>query len=175
MFLYCVGVAMAGDKPENGTIPNEHTELMDKKERDSSIIKSDMDARSHVSGVSSHPSHSSHPSSHSSRRGYDKLNFPRHDLQTLGMLGRSPTGMCRPPGLLGSLISRLLEMMTRFVRANKSHSYIFVVVLSCAGGVDLCPLVYTEVYCHNTLIVTPLSERNTSFCPSVITPHSAIS
>ena len=64
-------------------MPTERTELMDKKERDSSIVKSD-DTRSHVSGVSSHPSHSSH----SSRRlGYDKLSFPRHDLQTLRVLG----------------------------------------------------------------------------------------
>ena len=59
-------------------------------------MKSD-DARSHASGVSSHQSHnSSHPSSggthgnHIGRRrgSYDKLNFPRHDLQTLGMLGK---------------------------------------------------------------------------------------
>ena len=68
---------------ENGTVPTERTELMDKKERDSSILKSD-DTRSHISGISSHPSHSSH----SSRRlGYDKLCFPRHDLQTLRVLG----------------------------------------------------------------------------------------
>ena len=81
------------DKTENGTVPTEHTELMDKKDRDSSVVKVLMsdDARSHVSGVSSHHSHSSnsHPSSHSSRaRNYDMLNFPRHELQTLGMLGK---------------------------------------------------------------------------------------
>lgn len=61
---------------------------MDKKERDSSILKSD-DNRSHVSGVSSHNSHSSHSHQSSRRRSYDKFSFPRHDLQTLGMLGKS--------------------------------------------------------------------------------------
>jgi hypothetical protein len=77
------------DKAENGAIPHETTELMDKKDRESSIVKSD-DARSHVSGVSSQPSHSSHSrQSYQSRtQGYDKLSFPRHDLQTLGMLGQ---------------------------------------------------------------------------------------
>ena len=79
---------LTGSKIENGVIPNEHTELMDKRERDSSILKSD-DNRSHVSGVSSHHSHSSHSQQSSSRRrSYDKFSFPRHDLQTLGMLGK---------------------------------------------------------------------------------------
>ena len=91
-----VFLADGGPKHENGVIPNERTELMDRRDRDSSILKSD-DARSHASGVSSHQSHnSSHPSSggthgnHIGRRrgSYDKLNFPRHDLQTLGMLGK---------------------------------------------------------------------------------------
>ena len=74
--------------PDGGTkqiIPTERTELMDKQERDSSVMKSD-DARSHTSGASSHQSLYSH---HSNRqRIYDKLSFPRHDLQTLGMLGK---------------------------------------------------------------------------------------
>ena len=90
MFVYMF-VYLFTDKHENGTVPSERTELMDKKERDgrdSSIVKSDMDARSHISGVSSHQSHSSH-SGRSSTRAYDKLSFPRHDLQTLGMLGKS--------------------------------------------------------------------------------------
>lgn len=78
---------ITADKAENGLIPNENTELMEKKDRDSSILKSD-DARSHASGVSSHNSHNSHSSHSGRRRSYDKLNFPRHDLQTLGMLGK---------------------------------------------------------------------------------------
>ncbi|ELT99484.1 hypothetical protein CAPTEDRAFT_108481, partial [Capitella teleta] len=64
-------VALNGgcDKHENGTLsPTERTELMDKKDS------------------------SSHPSNHSSRNGYDKMNFPRHDLQTLGMLGKGHYG-----------------------------------------------------------------------------------
>lgn len=77
----------SSEKAENGVIPNENTELMVKPDRDSSIVKSD-DARSHVSGVSSHQSHSSHSHQSARRRSYDKLNFPRHDLQTLGMLGK---------------------------------------------------------------------------------------
>ena len=65
---------------------------MDKKERDSSFMKSD-DTRSHISGISSQPSHSSqsHNSGHSSlssRLPFDKYNFPRHVLQNLGVLGK---------------------------------------------------------------------------------------
>ena len=69
------------------------------KDRDSESrtqLRSDSDNRSHVSGMSSHPSHSSQSQSttsqsHSqkSRRGsYDRLQFPRHDLVTIGMLGK---------------------------------------------------------------------------------------
>jgi PTK7 protein tyrosine kinase 7 len=72
-------------KVENGVV-NEHTELMEKKDRDSSILKpfSD-DARSHLSGGSSQPS--SHSQSSRSKSSVDKLSFPRHQLQTLRMLG----------------------------------------------------------------------------------------
>lgn len=85
MFLFT-----ASDKAENGTVPTEHTELMEKREHDSSVIKSDVDARSHISGVSSHPSHSSHShqSHNSGRLMLEKLAFPRRQLQTLGMLGK---------------------------------------------------------------------------------------
>ena len=71
---------------------------MDKsaKDRDSSLLKSDMDARSHASGVSSNHisgvgSNHSQPSSgtHSrSQRSYDKP-FSRQDVQTLGLLGKN--------------------------------------------------------------------------------------
>ncbi len=78
-------ISDGGTKQVNDIIPTERTELMDKQERDSSVMKSD-DARSHTSGASSHQSLYSH---HSNRqRIYDKLSFPRHDLQTLGMLGK---------------------------------------------------------------------------------------
>ncbi|KAK2149182.1 hypothetical protein LSH36_463g04014 [Paralvinella palmiformis] len=84
----------ASDKAENGTVPTEHTELMEKREHDSSVIKSDVDARSHISGVSSHPSHSSHShqSHNSGRLMLEKLAFPRRQLQTLGMLGKGHYG-----------------------------------------------------------------------------------
>ena len=64
--------------------------------------RSDSDNRSHVSGLSSHPSHSSHSQSNShtvsqsqSQRSHpsvgktslDRLYFPRHELQTMGLLG----------------------------------------------------------------------------------------
>ena len=78
VYFFRLSFSATNDKTENGTIPTEHTELMEKKDRDSSIIKSDMDARSHVSGVSSHPSHSSHShNSHGShRQALEKLAFP---------------------------------------------------------------------------------------------------
>ncbi|KAJ8308703.1 hypothetical protein KUTeg_013577 [Tegillarca granosa] len=87
-------------KSENGDISREQHELL-MKDRDSESrtpFRSDSDNRSHVSGMSSHPSHSSQSQTHSqafsrSRRGsYDSLQFPRHDLQTLGMLGRGVFG-----------------------------------------------------------------------------------
>ena len=63
---------------------------MDKKtELDLSAVKPVMseDSRSHVSGLSS--SHSSQPSSQRSGQSFvSKYAFPRHDLQTLGMLGK---------------------------------------------------------------------------------------
>lgn len=89
--LYVLPCITANDKAENGVVPTEHTELMEKKDHDSSLIKSDVDARSHISGVSSHPSHSSHShqSQNSTRLMLEKLAFPRRQLQTLGMLGKN--------------------------------------------------------------------------------------
>ncbi|ESO84448.1 hypothetical protein LOTGIDRAFT_71201, partial [Lottia gigantea] len=54
----------------------------------------DSDNRSHISGMSSHPSHSSQSQqSRTNRRGsFDRLHFPRQDLQTLGMLGKGQFG-----------------------------------------------------------------------------------
>ena len=86
-------------KSENGDANREQHELL-VKDRDSESrtqLRSDSDNRSHVSGMSSHPSHSSQSQSttsqsHSqrSRRGsYDRLVFPRHDLVTTGMLGKT--------------------------------------------------------------------------------------
>ena len=83
-------------KSENGDVNREQHELL-VKDRDSESrgqLRSDSDNRSHVSGLSSHPSHSSQSQSttsqsQKSRRGsYDRLVFPRHDLATIGMLGR---------------------------------------------------------------------------------------
>jgi hypothetical protein len=66
--------------------------------------RSDSDNRSHVSALSSHPSHSSHSNSHSNshtqsqnlsqqsqrsagKTSLDRFFFPRHELQSLGILG----------------------------------------------------------------------------------------
>ncbi|OWF48337.1 inactive tyrosine-protein kinase 7-like [Mizuhopecten yessoensis] len=87
-------------KSENGDISREQHELL-MKDRDSESrtpFRSDSDNRSHVSGMSSQPSHSSQsqsqcPSHARSRRGsYDRLLFPRQNLQTLGMLGKGSFG-----------------------------------------------------------------------------------
>ena len=99
--IVCVSVKAAGNG-EVPRLPAERQELME-KEKDSSShshhshpsshhshIKSPLsdDGHSHLSGISGSHSHSSR-SSHSRRRGsYDRLQFPRHDLQTLGMLGK---------------------------------------------------------------------------------------
>ncbi|VDI15210.1 inactive tyrosine-protein kinase 7-like [Mytilus galloprovincialis] len=89
-------------KSENGDANREQHELL-VKDRDSESrgqLRSDSDNRSHVSGMSSHPSHSSQSQSTTSqsqsqrsRRGsYDRLVFPRHDLATIGMLGKGLFG-----------------------------------------------------------------------------------
>ena len=96
MIVVCITICfIGGDKTENGTVPTEHTELMDKKERDSSLLKSD-DNRSHMSGVSSQNSSQSQASSRG--KALERLAFPRHNLQTLGMLGKSHLSMI---GILG--------------------------------------------------------------------------
>ena len=91
---------------QNGTINHEQHELLMKVgDRDSggTQCRSDSDNRSHVSGLSSHPSHSSQSQSNShsvsqsqSQKSHpsvgktgvvDRLFFPRHELQTMGLLG----------------------------------------------------------------------------------------
>lgn len=72
---------------------------MDKKEdRYVTLVKPPLsdDSRSHISGLSSsHQSNSSHPTSSStnkSQNNFHKYSFPRHDLETLGMLGKGSYG-----------------------------------------------------------------------------------
>jgi len=76
------------EKKENGIEPTEQTELMNC----SSQKNCDVETRSRQSGNSSHPSHASHPShtSYSSHtyslvcpHEYDRLTFPRNQLQTV--------------------------------------------------------------------------------------------
>lgn len=80
----------------------QHELLM--KDRDSGLqCKTDSDNRSHASGLSSHPSNSSAsasaaasvPATHLSAvarlragAGVDKLQFPRQELRTLGIIGK---------------------------------------------------------------------------------------
>lgn len=102
LFMRRKRFAKALVKTENGDTNREQHELL-VKDRDSESraqLRSDSDNRSHVSGMSSHPSHSSQSQSttsqtHSqrSRRGsYDRLQFPRHDLVSIGMLGKGLFG-----------------------------------------------------------------------------------
>lgn len=77
-------------KTENGDLHQEQHELL-MKDRDSGTqFRSDSDNRSHASGLSSHPSHSSQSQHSRSRRSsLDRYHYPRHELQTLGIMGRS--------------------------------------------------------------------------------------
>jgi len=75
------------EKAENGAIPLETSGLVEKP-RDKLHVKTEQDAFSvSAAGSSSHNSQSTN--SRTSQRTYDKLAFPRQELQTLGMLGAS--------------------------------------------------------------------------------------
>ncbi len=65
-------------------MPLETTELVEKCATGDKLA-ADQDAFS-LSATGSHNSHSTH--SRGSQRNYDKLTFPRKELQTLGMLGK---------------------------------------------------------------------------------------
>jgi hypothetical protein len=83
--MLCIMYAVVfTEKGENGHIPHETTELVDKS-KDSWIVKSEPDALS-VSVAGSHNSQSTN--SRTSQRNYDKWAFPRKDLDTIGMLGK---------------------------------------------------------------------------------------
>lgn len=79
----------AEDKGENGIVPNETTELVEKKDH-LGFSTAETDARS-VSNVGSHSSQSqNHPQG---TLRFDKdLAFPRNQLLTLGKLGRTHYG-----------------------------------------------------------------------------------
>jgi len=73
------------EKVDNGAIPLETTGLVEKP-KDKLHVKTEQDVFSMSgAGSSSHNSHSTN--SRTSQRTYDKLAFPRQELQTLGMLG----------------------------------------------------------------------------------------
>ncbi|KAH3873129.1 hypothetical protein DPMN_036355 [Dreissena polymorpha] len=109
--------AVLKDEKQNGNLPQEQHELLMKEaDRDSGATqgcRSDSDNRSHVSALSSHPSHSSHSASHTAshsasathshnlsqqsqrsagKNSLDRLYFPRHELQTIGILGKGQYG-----------------------------------------------------------------------------------
>lgn len=80
-------------KAENGDLHREQHELL-MKDRDSGMqFRSDSDNRSHASAMSSQPSHSSH-SQHSRSRcpSVDRFHYPRHELHTIGIMGKSSFG-----------------------------------------------------------------------------------
>ncbi|XP_076442608.1 inactive tyrosine-protein kinase 7-like [Babylonia areolata] len=81
-------------KTENGDLHREQHELL-MKDRDSCTqFRSDSDNRSHAgSALSSHPSHSSQSQQSRSRRpSLDRLHYPRHQLNTLGIMGKGCYG-----------------------------------------------------------------------------------
>ncbi|KAL8559619.1 hypothetical protein ACOMHN_008330 [Nucella lapillus] len=81
-------------KTENGDLHREQHELL-MKDRDSCTqFRSDSDNRSHAgSALSSHPSHSSQSQQSRSRRpSLDRLQYPRHQLHTLGIMGKGCFG-----------------------------------------------------------------------------------
>ncbi|XP_060604886.1 inactive tyrosine-protein kinase 7-like isoform X2 [Ruditapes philippinarum] len=106
--------AILNGEKQNGGVPQseQHELLMKEGDRESGGThgcRSDSDNRSHVSALSSHPSHSSHSNSHSNshtqsqnlsqqsqrsagKTSLDRFFFPRHELQTLGILGKSQYG-----------------------------------------------------------------------------------
>ncbi|XP_052767076.1 inactive tyrosine-protein kinase 7-like isoform X2 [Mya arenaria] len=101
--------AILNNEKQNGNLPQEqHELLMKERDRDSGATpgcRSDSDNRSHVSALSSHPSHSSHSASHTQsqnlsqqsqrsvgKTSLDRLQFPRHELQTVGILGKGQYG-----------------------------------------------------------------------------------
>jgi len=73
------------EKAENGAIPLETTGLVEKP-KDKLHVKTEQDAFS-MSGAGSSSHNSQSTNSRTSQRTYDKLTFPRQELQTLGMLG----------------------------------------------------------------------------------------
>jgi len=75
------------EKVENGAIPLETTGLVEKP-KDKLHVKSEQDAFS-MSGAGSSSHNSQSTNSRTSQRAYDKLAFPRQELQSLGMLGLS--------------------------------------------------------------------------------------
>ncbi|XP_025105035.1 inactive tyrosine-protein kinase 7-like isoform X2 [Pomacea canaliculata] len=80
-------------KTENGDLHREQHELL-MKDRDSGTqFRSDSDNRSHASALSSHPSHSSQSQHSRSRRpSFDRFHYPRHELHTLGIMGKGCFG-----------------------------------------------------------------------------------
>ncbi|KAK7504332.1 hypothetical protein BaRGS_00004636, partial [Batillaria attramentaria] len=80
-------------KTENGDLHREQHELL-MKDRDSGTqFRSDSDNRSHASAMSSHPSHSSQSQHSRSRRpSLDRFHYPRHELHTLGIMGKGCFG-----------------------------------------------------------------------------------
>lgn len=101
---------LVAEEKQNGNVPasEQHELLMKDGDRESGAThgcRSDSDNRSHVSALSSHPSHSSHSNSHSNsqtqsqnlsqqssrsvgKSSLDRMYFPRHELQTIGILGK---------------------------------------------------------------------------------------
>ena len=111
-------------KLENGSAPTERTELMEKKccELDTSKAVLSEETRSHVSGLSS--THSSQPSSHRSGQSLQRYAFPRHDLHTLGMLGKGFYGdvfLAKAQQIVAGEGETLVVVKSLLVRDEASH------------------------------------------------------
>ncbi|XP_076311733.1 inactive tyrosine-protein kinase 7-like isoform X1 [Tachypleus tridentatus] len=109
-------------KSENGDAI-QNTELKDKNgsvrkdQRNGGPAKSDGEGHSHSSG-----SHSHH--SKRSRSSYDRLQFPRHDLQTVMLLGRGEFGdvfLAKARGIRDSESETLVMVKALHTRDENDH------------------------------------------------------
>ncbi|XP_022240564.1 inactive tyrosine-protein kinase 7-like [Limulus polyphemus] len=109
-------------KSENGDVI-QNTELKDKNgsvrkdHRNGGPAKSDGEGHSHSSG-----SHSHH--SKRSRSSYDRLQFPRHDLQTVMLLGRGEFGdvfLAKARGIRDNEAETLVMVKALHTRDENDH------------------------------------------------------
>lgn len=103
------------NKAENGDVPHEGGEMENKEPHEyKDTVKSDGEAQS-----SSHSQHSKR-----SRASYDKLQFPRHDLQTIMLLGKGDFGevfLAKARGINDGEAETIVMVKTLHSREEGAH------------------------------------------------------